>query len=164
MSTLQAIGIMVGVVSGVSGLVLGILNYVHQRDTSRPRLVVRLYDISCLRGSHIPQQEKNVAIVSICNVGQVPVTVRGTIEFLRKRRQEKNVPQFILTPFNGVKWWDEELKPQHAATGRFDFSPEELPEGRRLGRACVQSIVGDKFKASRRDTRVFAKMRKAAST
>jgi len=159
MSTLQAIAIIVGVVSGVSGLVLGILNYLHQRDTSRPRIVVRAR-VWNLLDRDTKQIEKNVGTMEICNVGQVPV-IGSTIGFLRRRGQEKGLLIVATESINGVKWTDE-LKPQHVAMLRFKL--EGLPDGDKLGRAFASTIIGDTFKASRRDMRKFAKQRKAAST
>ena len=79
MSILQAIAIMVGVVSGVSGLAFGILNYLHQRDTSRPRIVVRPR-VWNLIDRETKQTEENVGVMEVCNVGQVPV-IGSTVGF-----------------------------------------------------------------------------------
>jgi hypothetical protein len=162
MTTLQAIAIIVGVVSGVSGLVLGILNYLHQRDTSRPRITVRLYHASDVLRSETPQQKENVVFVEVCNVGHVPVMMNRNIGFLPKRGQ-KRLLMFAAEPFSDVTW-PGELKPQHAAMLSFDFGPGGLPEGSKLGRACAMSDIGDVFKASRREMRRFAKSRRAASS
>ncbi|MCX5643269.1 MAG: hypothetical protein NTZ17_01080 [Phycisphaerae bacterium] len=158
MCTLQTIGIIVGVVSGVSGLVLGILNYLHQRDTTRPRIVVR----PRVGEVHHSQTgwEKNVPFMEVCNVGQVPV-IGATIGFLGRRGDDKPTIISKLKCITDVEW-PGELKPQHVAVLRFDL--DNLPEACKLGRAFAMTIVGDEFKASRRDMRIFATQRKAAST
>jgi len=149
MSPLETIAVIVGVVSGVSGLVLGILNYLHQRDTSRPRLVVRLHAPS----AHDLRMD---AVVQVCNVGRVPVVLDGTIWFQRTRRQEKD--PFCLTNevITNIEKWPYKFKPQDAVW--LQFNPDGLPN--ELGRAFVKTVVGDKFKASRRDMREFARDRR----
>lgn len=157
MNFIQAIAIIVGVVSGVSGLVLGILNYLHQRDTSRPRIVVRprmwnLYDSNT--GRTIAQ---NAGVMEVCNVGQIPVA--GSVIGFTLRRRKGVI--FIPKPesLGGVEW-RQELKPQHIAMLR--FNADELPDARELGRAFFTTSVGDRFKASRRDMRRFTKKLKEA--
>jgi hypothetical protein len=158
MSTLQAIGIIIGVASGVSGLVLGILNYLHQRDTTRPRIVVRLTRLP----AKTPQQWTNVCFVQVSNVGQVPVMMKPIITLLPKRGQKDSLV-VSFTPIKGGGLTDEfELNPQHAAWR--EFSLDKWPEGRELGRAFVKSVIGDKFEASPREVRRLTKQHKAAST
>ncbi len=157
----------VGAVSGVSGLVLGILNYLHQRDTTRPRIVVRLFDMSGVVAPNNPQK-KTVVHVDICNVGQVPVMMGAVIKFLPKRGQKAHslifTPEPLCEAMSNEILLPGELKPQQRAMLLFNFGPDELPEGRKLGRAYVTSAVGEDFKASRREMRRFAKSRKAASS
>jgi hypothetical protein len=158
MSTLKAIAIIVGVLSGVAGVAgffLGIANYIHQRDTTRPRIVVRPHAF----GTDTPRGRGG--LMEVRNVGQVPV-VGWAIGFLRARGAGHGFLFCNAESINGIKWTDEELKPQHVALLRFNL--EEVPQGTRLGRAYAETVVGDKFKASRRDMRRFAKQRKAAST
>jgi hypothetical protein len=183
MSTLQAIGIIVGVVSGVSGVVLGIVNYWERRVSTRPRIVVRPR-VWNLVDQHTKQIEKNVAIMEIRNVGQVPV-IGSTIGFLPRwewvraitrffpKRARSSVAKFMRgreqskggiiptpEPLNGLAW-TVEVRPQHVAMLR--FSLEGLPDTDKLGRAFASTIVGDTFTASRRDMRAFAEERRAAS-
>ena len=154
MGTLEAIAVIVGVVSGVSGLVLGILNYLHQRDTSRPRLVVRpgVWNLADCQRKRI---EKDIGVMEVRNVGQVPV-IGSIIGF------DGGDKRFVIAspePLSDVRW-PGELKPQHVATLRFKL--EDLPDTSKLGRAVAATAVGDMFKASRRDMRAFAKQREAA--
>jgi hypothetical protein len=94
MSTFETISLVVAVVSGVSALVLGILNYVHQRDTSRPRLVVRprVYDVYRTGAGEV--DEKNVAVMEICNVGQMSV-IGSTIRFLPRWQWVYEILRFL---------------------------------------------------------------------
>lgn len=159
---------MIGAITVTSGLLLGILKYRHQRDTSRPRLVIRLYDASGVVAPNNPQK-KTVVFVDICNVGQVPVMMGAVIKFLPKCGQQARSLIFLPEPPCDVSLPNEvilpgELKPQHRAMLRFDFGPDDLPEGCKLGRAYVSSAVGEDFKASAREMRRFAKSRKEAAT
>jgi hypothetical protein len=169
MSNLEAISIVVSVVSGVSGLVLGILNQIHQRDISRPRLVVRprvlnLYDMNT--GETVAE---NAGVMEVHNVGHVPV--KGSIIgfYLRRGlkafmlRQEKDKRCFVKNPepINDVKWTGE-LKPQQVAMLRFNLG--SLPGVKQLGPAFAKTIVDDIFTANKRDMRKFAEQRKALSS
>lgn len=179
MNILQPIAIIVGVVSGVSGLVLGIANWWHQRVTIRPRLVVRPY--VCILGVDVETEKfKKAPVVEICNVGHIPV-VGSTFGFLPawsvihtvtthlpKRIQHSKLVQLLqewLSPYSvtyhkqeplhtGLEW-QRELPPQHVARLRVDLYP--FPEELKIGRAFATTIVGDTFKASRRDMRKFIK-------
>ncbi len=167
MSNLETIGIVVGVVSGVSGCILGGFSLLHQWLSTRPRIVVRLFDVSGVVAPSNPQK-KTIVHVDICNVGQVPVMMGAIVGFLPKRGQKacslifspkspsEVLPNEVILP--------GELKPQHRAMQTFEFGARELPEGRKLGRAFVRSAVGEKFKGSRREMRRFTKSRKAASS
>jgi len=155
MIALEAIAIIVGVVSGVSGLVLGILNYLHQRDTARPR--VRVYPwVRQDDGS--PACEPS-GIMIIKNVGHVPV-IGSTMGFLRTRVSTKDITFCGSQLVHGVDW-TQELKPQHVTVLQFELGA--LPEGPGLGPPFAKTKVGDIFKASRRQMRKFAKKRKALS-
>ena len=87
--------------------------------------------------------------------------IRAIFQYLHRRGQGEETTFLAPDSLNDVKLTDE-LKPQHVAMLRFTL--EGLPETRKLGRAFVRTIVGDVFRASRRDMREFAKERKAAST
>ena len=137
MGTLQVIGIIVGVVSGVSGLVLGILNYRHQRDTTRPRLVVR----PAVIGPGTPEANQapgGRGIMEIRNVGHVPV-VGSTIGFLPACRTDHGFffPATETESIEGGNWTDE-LKPQHAVYLRFNL--QEVPQAKKLGRAYAKGL------------------------
>lgn len=155
MDIVQAIGILVGVVSGVSGLVLGILNYLHHRDTARPRLLVRPRVWNVVDRS-TREIEKNVGVMEVCNVGLLPV-IGSTVGFLPKRKSGKEF--LIVSPdsLNGVGW-PGELKPGNVAMLRMKLDGLDSTE---LGRAFASTIVGDTFTASRAEMRTFAsKLRK----
>lgn len=150
MEALQAIAVIVGVVSGVSGLILGILNHQHQRDTTRPRIVVRPR-VWHLADRATKQVERNVGVMEVCNVGLLPV-IGSTVGFLAKTKHEQG--RIFVTPesLNGVEWTGE-LKPGHVAMLRVNFAEIEPTS---LGAAFAATIVGDTFTATRRDMRRFA--------
>lgn len=150
MPLLETLAIIVGVVSGVSGLVLGILNYLHQRDTTRPRLRVRPR-ILTLVDRETKTSEKNVGAIEVCNVGNVPV-IGSTVGFLGKRKKDKGY--LIITPeaINGLDWL-QGLQPGQMVLLRMRLG--ELPKAEQLGRAFASTIVGDSFTCSRRDMRKF---------
>lgn len=155
-SMLEAIGIIVGVVSGVAGLVLGILNHMHQRDATRPRVTVRPRVVTII-DRNAKAMEEHVGVMEVCNVGQVPV-IGSTIGFLRGPGGDQDI--FIVTPqpINGVEWAGE-LRPQHVAMLRFRL--DELPDGDVIGPAYARTLVGDKFTATKRDMQKFANERAA---
>ena len=150
MSSLQTIAILVGVVSGVSGLVLGILNYLHQRDTTRPRVVVRPC-VWSIRDSDT-KLWKNVGVMEFRNVGCVPVI--GEYFGFPLRRGREGAISVTPESINGSEW-AAELKPQHVAMMRFKLEGLGNPDV--VGRAFAVTIVGDRFKASRRDMRNFVR-------
>lgn len=176
MNILQPIAIIVGVLSGMSGLVLGIANWWHQRVTTRPRVVVRL-SVRCIIDEKDGETVATYAAVfEICNVGHVPV-IGWTVGFLpawtavrllpRRMRNGKLV-QFLKLrrsayaftiekqePIHKGLEWRREVRPQHIALLRFE--PLEVQQGLKIGRAFVETVVGDRFKASRRDMRKFIK-------
>jgi hypothetical protein len=161
MDGLQIIAIIVGILAGtagVAGFFLGIANYLHQRSITHPRVVVR----PSVGAVHHSQSgwEENVALIEVLNVGQVPV-IGATVGFLGRRSNDKATIISKYRCINHVEW-PGELKPQHAAVLRFNI--DDLPETHKLGQAFAVTIIGDEFRASRRDMRKFAKQRKAAST
>lgn len=157
MEMLQAIGIMVGVVSGIAGLVLGILNHVHQRDTTRPRLRVRprimhIVDRDPDIGSDM--SEKNVGVMEICNVGNVPV-IGSTIGFLSKRKGGKGLLVVSPSSLTGDRC-PCQIQPGHMVMLRMKLNGVVEPVVRgEVGRAFVSSAVGDTFRASRKDMSQF---------
>lgn len=166
METLQAIGIMVGVVSGIAGLVLGILNQVHQRDTTRPRLRVRpkvmhIVDRTPEIGGDV--SEKNVGVMEVCNVGHVPV-IGSTIGFLPRQKGKKGLLVVSPQPLSG-SGWPGEIQPGHMIMLRMNLDGVVKPiENDEVGPAYVASIVGDTFRASRKDMRSFkADLQRVAS-
>lgn len=164
-SLLATIAVIVGVVSGIAGVTLGIINCVDQRRTRRPRLVVRPR-LPCPVYVHIFKDSGTIlqpvkdffAIMEVCNVGHMPVVV-SHVGFLGKHRSDDEL--LVNTPesLNDIEL-PGELKPQHAAMLRFKV--EDLPDSGKLGRAVAVTVVGDIFKASGRAMREFARERKAA--
>ena len=147
---LQAISIIVGVVSGISGLVLGILNYLAQRDSSRPRLQVRPRLISLI-DRETKTTEHNITVMEVCNVGNVAV-VGSSIGFLPKRKGEKG--HVIVSPHSiSGQAWPGELLPGRAAVLRMKMISVSDPN--ELGRAFASTLVGDTFRSSRADVRKF---------
>lgn len=176
----------IGAVSGLSGLALGILNYLHQRDKSRPRLVVRPY-LLCMGevkdGKEVTTWQ---GIIEVRNTGHVPV-VGATVGFLPGWRWRlitavtKHLPRHIrestlVWSLQRNEWhsvtvyqeepvrkgleWQQEIAPQHIAMVRFNpvllrAQPPLIPEEPRIGRAYARTVVGDVFRASRRDMRRF---------
>jgi hypothetical protein len=157
MSTLQSIAIIVGVVSGVSGVVLGIVNYWERRVSTRPRIVVRPTVVGSVPFKGFEHLTGSV-IVHVSNVGQVPVIGAG-IGFLRGRGPDFEFLFFETRSYSDDKW-PGELKPQHTAIVGFHLGEDlQRPKLRRL---YAQTVVGDVFKASRRAMRRFDRERKAA--
>ena len=186
MSNLQTISLIIGVVSGIAGLlfglaglVLGILNFWHQRVTTRPRITIR----PCFYNIHERNTNaKNVPVIQISNVGQIPVH-GSMISFLPKwdlfhtftnhlpiplaklaSKLMKGHPQnkgfFLVNPTAlDNQEWPRELMPQNVAIIGFDLDTD-FPTTNELGRACVTTTVGDRFKATRRDMRIFSEQRK----
>lgn len=150
MDVVQAIGILVGVVTGVSGLVLGILNYLHHRDTARPRLMVRPRVWNVVDRS-TKEVEKNVGVMEVCNVGLLPV-IGSTVGFLPKRKGGKGLLIVSSDSLNGVDW-PGELKPGNVAMLRMRLDDLNAHE---IGRAYASTIVGDTFTATRAEMRKFA--------
>ncbi len=178
----------IGAVSGLSGLALGILNYLHQRDKSRPHLVVRP-SLHCMGevkdGKHVTTWR---GIIEVCNVGHVPV-VGATVGFLpgwrwrvitaitkfapKRIRESKAVWSLQRREFHSVTLcqqepvrkgleWQREVGPQHSAMIWFNpvllrAQPPLIPEEPRIGRAYATTMVGDTFKASRRDMQRFVR-------
>jgi hypothetical protein len=153
MSTLQAIAIIVGVVSGVSGLALGILNYIHQRDKSRPRLAVRVQ----VPDPKYPSIQQKLGLIIIDNVGQVPVMMRDYLFFDPPRGRKRGGFAVKVAEDDELKG---ELKPQHKMM--LTFTVDAMPKVRDLGRAFVMTAIGDKFKATRRDMRKLIEHRRVA--
>lgn len=165
MEVVQAIAIIVGVVSGVAGLVLGILNQIHQRDTTRPRLRVRprvLHIVDRDPDIGRDMSEKNVGVMEICNVGNMPV-MGSTIGFKPKRKGQKGLLVVSPEPLSGDRW-PSEIQPGHMVMLRMKLDAIVEPIKRReVGPAFVSSMVGDTFTASRRDMKVFRKSLLAAA-
>lgn len=166
MDLLQTLGILVGVVSGIAGLVLGILNYLHQRDTSRPRLRVRPRIMHLVdRDPNVGRDmtEKNVGVMEICNVGNVPV-IGGNIGFLPKRKQEMGFLIVAPESLSGERW-PCQIQPGQMIMLRMKLDnlvePSNIGE---LGQAFVSTAVGDSFHASRRDMKRFRESLNSAAS
>jgi hypothetical protein len=147
---LQAISIVVGVVSGISGLVLGILNYLAQRDSIRPRLRVRPRLISLIN-RETKTTENDITVMEVCNVGNVAV-VGSSIGFLPKRKGEKGYVVVSPDSVNGQAW-PGELLPGRSIVLRMKLVSVSDPN--ELGRAFANTLVGDTFLSSRADLRKF---------
>jgi hypothetical protein len=164
MNILQPIAIIVGVVSGVSGLVLGILNYIHQRDISRPRLVVRPRVLNFIDSDTGDTIFENAGVMEVHNVGHVSV-YGSIIGFYLGRGIEALLPRsmneccIVKNPesVNGIEW-TRELRPQQVAMLRFNL--DSLPDAKELRSAFAKTIVDDIFTAKRRDMRKFLKQYK----
>ncbi len=176
MSTLQTIGIIVGVVSGVSGVVLGIVNYWERRVSTRPRIVVRPCFRCLIEEKDGKPDAAYVALMEIRNVGQVPVvgsafgflSAQSLARFLPRGMRKGKLARLLRgqnlaygatflehKPLHKGLEWRREVPPQHSAVLRFE--PGVVPLGKKIGRAYAETIVGDVFKASRRDMRIFLK-------
>jgi hypothetical protein len=147
---LQTISIIVGVVSGVSGLLLGILNYLEQRYRTRPRVRVRPCVVSVV-DRQSQTAEHGVGAIEVSNIGSVPV-IGSTVGFRAKYRGGKEILIVTPIPLNGVLW-TAELKPGNVSILRMKL--EELPSPDALGCACATTLVGDIFLCSRGDMKKF---------
>ena len=174
----------IATIIGSLGLLLSILNYWHQRVTTRPRIIVRPRVYNMARNDTGEIIATNVAVMEICNVGHVPVVgstigflarwdrIHTVMKFLPKRvrtfvagfmkGREKTMRSIIPKPepVSGHTWTCE-MKPQNVALLR--FSLDGFSDTEKLGRAFASTVVGDTFKASRRDMRIFAEQLKALS-
>jgi len=158
MSTLQTIGIVVGMITGVSGFVLGVINCRRMRNAARASLVVRPR-VKRVVDPH-KQTEGYVGFMEVHNKGGKSA-IDWTIGFLPRRRQDKEIvlnPEMQIAEIHLL----DELEPQRRAEPHFRL--EDLPDTNELGRAFARTKVGDTFKASRRDMRQFARQRNETST
>jgi hypothetical protein len=168
LSTLESLGIAVGVASGIGGLVLGVLNTISQRAQSRPRVLVRP-SVKRLVGEGHDGTLDDLGLevwIEIHNVGLVPVTTAQTGFEGRRNwffRWGKHVISFITrdpSPVDGGSW-PRRLGPWESVVVRFSFeNTAELgvnPQFKFGRRAFVQSQVGDTFVCSRRDMGRFLK-------
>lgn len=129
----------IGAVTGVSGLLVGILNWWHQRVSTRPHIKVR---------PHVLGSGKR-GIVVISNVGHVPV-FGDHIGWLGKHRDDKG--HVLLPDEQSIddKWTSNHvLMPQDGDCASFKL--DDLPKEQEVGVIYAQTIVGDRWKAGRRD-------------
>jgi hypothetical protein len=154
LTLLEQTGLLTGVVSGIGGLALGILNTVRQQAESKPRLRVRFGIRTLVDRTHGPGGpiEDNVGIVEIANIGRVPSTPSLVgIHVMR------NKDLIVMTPdaFDGGPF-PREVLPGRTCILRFDVkSMREAARGRRWKRAFVTSQVGDTFYGRRSEARKF---------
>ncbi len=145
LTTLQTIGIAVGIIVGIGTLVfrvvLGVLNYRHQRYMVSPDIEVR--------PSVLGNGASGNGMVSIRNNGVVPI-VFDHLGYLLKRRDDKGNPLLQDEPLI-----DFELKPHHSTNMRFKLS--DLPEAQKVAVIYVQSSNCKRFKAERPDMQRFRK-------
>ena len=154
--TLDQAGILVGVVAGVGGLVLGILNTAHQWRESTPRLRVRPFVrhlVTRYGGPTIKSDvERNVAGMELSNIGRIPI--RGSILGF-KGRSKKNAIVVTPTPID-EKPWPGVIEPGESRMIRLDLiSAAESVLDQQMTHAIMTSQVGDTFRSSRRDMRRF---------
>jgi hypothetical protein len=161
MSSLPVIAVIISVIAviiSVSILAVAVLNYWRHRNAGRPDLVVRPH-ARYFPDPYKPNQ-RYVGFMEVHNKGGASA-IDWTIGFLPRRRQDKEIPLVGWLQDAELPLWGE-FKPQVHAEPQFKL--EGLPDTDKLGRAFARTKGGDTFKASRRDMRIFAKERKAAST
>jgi len=148
----------IATIIGSLGLGLGILNYLHQWDMSRPKIKVRLR-MTTIVDPDTMEREPNIGVIEICNVGHVPV-VGGTIGLFSKRRGRWCRGTFAYKSINGVEWsGGHVLEPGRFARLRFETDLREQ-KGQKLGRVFAETMVGTVFKARRREMRKFVERQK----
>ena len=160
MSVLEQVGIGIGIVTGVSAFVLSIINHRHLRDTTQPRLRVRprvMHIVDCEPQIGRDTTEHNVAVMEVMNVGSVSV-VGSMIGFSSPNWWSKKGMVINRPSTLGGQPWPGELAPGHSVLLRMEVKSliEPMKEGQ-VGRAFVNTMVGDAFQASRRHMRAFRK-------
>lgn len=167
MELLTALGILTGVVTGVAGLVLGILNHVHLRNTTRPRVEVRarighIVDRNPTIGSD--RSARNVGLLEIRNVGHIPIV--GSLVGFMPPTEESGEAIFFAAPTTvGGPEWGGTLSPGQCTMLQFKW--EDLivhMNAGILGRAYAQTAIGDNFKASPDNHKQFLLALKTASS
>lgn len=155
---LQQVGIAVGVVSGLGGLVLGILNTIHQRRQSVPRLRVKPMVRDLVERSHgwgeRGRVEHNVGLFELANVGRVAV-VGSTVGFLARSKGEQGLLVVSPPALDGGQW-PRRIEPGETCCLRVKLEAplqRDLLPG--LGRAYASSATGEVFRASRRAMKDF---------
>jgi hypothetical protein len=157
MGTIEIIGIIIGMTTGITGLVLGIVNAIHQRSTVRPRLRVEpsiLHIVS--RGIPGAQGnvEHNVGAMTILNIGNVPV-MGSSIGFCLKDKKKGSL--VVITPhaINGTPW-PAEILPGRSIALRMNTDKLREDHGNNyLGKAFVRTAIGDCFYASKKTMKNF---------
>ena len=157
MDLIQTAAIIIGMTTGIAGLVLGIINTIHQRSTVRPRLRVEpsIYQLIKRGIPGDPRNiEHNVGGMTIYNIGNVPV-VGVAIGFRRKQTDAGDLCIITTSAINGAEW-PAEILPGHSITLRMESDQlrKHFDEGT-LGTAYVRTAVGDLFFASRKASRRF---------
>ncbi len=166
MELLTALGILTGVATGVAGLVLGILNHVHLRNTTRPRVEVHarirhIIDPNPTVGSD--RNARNVGLMEIRNVGHIPI-VGSLIGFMPPTESGKAIIIYAPTTVGGSEW-GEPLLPGQCTMLQFKWEELIVPmNAGTLGRAYAQTAIGDNFKATRESHKQFLLALKTASS
>jgi hypothetical protein len=156
LSMLEQAGILTGVIAGVGGLALGVLNWFQQRSESRPRLRVRFSIMTMIDRTHGPggQVEHGVGVVEVANVGRLPV-----VASLVGVKTGGPTGALVVSPTSfGGEGLPTEIAPGHVCHLRCNVdSLQDAARTRKLKRAYVKSAVGDIFHGSRKEARQFAR-------
>ncbi|MEN1705473.1 MAG: hypothetical protein AAGJ54_08185 [Planctomycetota bacterium] len=155
---LQVAGIIVGLVGGVVGTTLGILNYLDARRAAKPRLRIRMGLAHILPGNLLLKTPKaelgQTATIEVANTGLIPVRLSllgcadklpggESIAFPKPISIHGKVPPCALEPGDRI------------IVGISTRQLLEHQEKARLPRGYVTTEIGDYFRQSRRDARAF---------
>jgi hypothetical protein len=154
LTLLEQGGLLTGVVSGIGGLALGVVNTIRQQADNKPRLRVRfaintVIDRTFGLGGPI---EENVGLVEIANTGRVPST--PSVVGIHATRHKH---LFVVSPdaFDGGPF-PRELQPGRTCLLKFNVgSLREAAQGQRWKRPFVTSQIGDTFYGRRSEARKF---------
>jgi hypothetical protein len=155
LSRLQDWGIAVGVVSGVGGLAIGIMNAIHQYHYNRPHLQVRFNVRTLIDRTFGPggEMEEDIGVLSIVNIGLLPA-VPSSVGI---RRTDGDTIYVVSPQSIGGGDFATQLDPGHARALRCIL--HDLMEPARNGqlrRAFVVTQAGDVFYGTRKEMRKFA--------
>lgn len=163
LSVLGQLAITAGVVFGLVGTVLGIMNTVHARRESRPRVRVRpriTIIVSRSRSRANNTVEHDVGLMELSNTGKIPVK-GAMIGFLPKKRlgflTTNRQGRIVVTPdaADGGPW-PRQIDPDGSCSVRFDLGSLLSGDYRKeLGPAFMKSESGRIFKSRRKDLRSF---------
>jgi hypothetical protein len=164
LSALEQGGILVGVIAGVGGLVLGVVNTLYQVRESKPRLRVRPFvrDLVSRYGNPLVRSEveRDVVCVELSNVGKVPI--RGSLVSFEGGRGRDAI---VMAPRAiDEKPWPGLIEPGESRVLGVDLhTTVEQVLGRNMKRTRMISQVGDSFRSSRSDMRRFKRELRSAN-